>query len=206
MITSAPFHDGVKISCGLSLTPPLGERMQYMEQVHGDKVIVIDHYDPDHLPQADAMVTMLSGITLCTRVADCGNLYVYDPVAHLIGVAHSGRRGTRLNIVGKMIETMTSLGSQASDIHLRTWPAICGRCYTFWPEVIDLFDATYYHLGDDGQYRLDLPAIRHDQALDAWILSDHFVSCDICTYEDSQCYSYRRNQTSQRMIGSIRLQ
>lgn len=205
MIASAPFHDGLTISCGLSLTPPVGEQIQYMQQVHGDRVVIIDHADSFE-PQADAMVTFLTGITLCVRVADCGNLYAYDPVAQLIGVAHSGWRGTKLNIIGKMIETMMDLWSQASDIRLRAWPAICGRCYTFWPEVVDLFDATYYHLGDDGQQRLDLPAIRRDQALAAWVLSEHYISSPLCSYEDPQCYSYRRNQTSQRMIGSIRLQ
>ena len=205
MIASAPFHDNLNISCGLSLTVPLGEEVQYMKQVHGDRVVIIDHADSFE-PQADAMVTFLTDITLCVRVADCGNLYAYDPVAQLIGIAHSGWRGTRFNILGKMIETMRDFGSQASDIHIRSWPAICGQCYSFWPEIVDLFDAMYYHLGDDGQQRLDLSAIRHDQALDAWILSEHYSSSPLCSYEDPQCYSYRRNQTSQRMIGSIRLQ
>ena len=108
MIASAPFHDGLTISCGLSLTAPLGEELQYIQQVHGDRVVIIDHADSFE-PQADAMVTFLTGITLCVRVADCGNLYAYDPVAQLIGVAHSGWRGTRLNILGKMLETMRDL-------------------------------------------------------------------------------------------------
>ncbi|MBP7885120.1 polyphenol oxidase family protein [Patescibacteria group bacterium] len=120
MIASTPFHENLTISCRLSLTPPPEEQLQYMNQVHGDRVVIIDHYDPDHLPQADAMVTSLYGITLCVRVADCGNLYAYDPVAQLIGVAHSGWRGTQQNILGKMIDTMTSLGSQASAIRLRS--------------------------------------------------------------------------------------
>lgn len=201
-------YDGLdlSISCGLSLTPPLGEKLQYMRQSHGDMVAIIDHYDPDYLPQVDGLVTRLREVTLCVQVADCGNLYAYDPVAQIIAIAHSGWRGTRLNIIGTMIETMRWLWSSPSDILIRSWPAICSKCYIFWPEVVDLFDERYCHLGDDGQYRLDLPALRHDQALNAWILSDHYSSSLVCSYEDKQCYSYRRNQTSQRMIGSICLQ
>ncbi len=55
------------------------------------------------------MVTTIKNIALQVRIADCGNIYAYDPIAQVIGVCHSGRQGTHKNIIANMIDTMKSL-------------------------------------------------------------------------------------------------
>ena len=73
-----------------------------MRQVHGNRVVVVTSQDQE-IGEADGMVTTLMNVRLETRVADCGNIYAYDPVEKVIGVCHSGWQGTHLNIIHNMI-------------------------------------------------------------------------------------------------------
>ena len=79
-----------------------------MKQVHGNRVVIVTSHDQD-IGEADGMVTSLKNLELQVRTSDCGNIYAYDPVAELIGLCHSGRQGTRLNIIENMISSMVSL-------------------------------------------------------------------------------------------------
>ncbi len=55
------------------------------------------------------MVTSLKNLELQVRVADCGNIYAYDPIGQVIGVCHSGRQGSRKNIINTMLQNMKYL-------------------------------------------------------------------------------------------------
>ena len=101
-----------------------------MKQVHGKRVVIV-HSQHQEIGEADGMVTVLKNIQLQVRTSDCGNVYAYDPVAEMIGLCHSGRQGTSLNIIENMISSMMSLGSQAKNIRIRTGPCIGGINYKF---------------------------------------------------------------------------
>jgi copper oxidase (laccase) domain-containing protein len=76
------------------------------QQPHGNGVACVREIPKGRIPDADALVTQLPGVTLAIRVADCGPVYFYDPVAKAIGLAHSGKKGTALNIAGATISAM----------------------------------------------------------------------------------------------------
>lgn len=79
-----------------------------MHQVHGDRVVMVT--DPhQEIGEADGMVTIVKNVVLSVCVADCGNIYAYDPIAYTIGICHSGWRSTHLNIVSKMIQSLQKL-------------------------------------------------------------------------------------------------
>ena len=76
-----------------------------MTQVHSNRVVVVtDLYQ--EIGDADGMVTHLQNLKLQVRIADCGNIYAYDPLEKVIGICHSGWQGTRLNIIHNMISEM----------------------------------------------------------------------------------------------------
>jgi len=64
--------------------------MQFMDQVHGNRVAVIEKVT-DLAPTADALVTGISGITLAVMVADCIPLLLTSKQA--VSAVHVGRRG-----------------------------------------------------------------------------------------------------------------
>ncbi len=161
-----------------------------MTQVHSDRVVIITA--PDQIVwEADGMVTSLKNLELQVRVADCGNIYAYDPIGQVIGVCHSGRQGSRKNIINTMLQNMKSLWSHIQDIVARTWPCISWKNYQFWPEVKDLFDEKYYTLQWESYY-LDLPKLHRDQLISSGILAEHIIQSDICTFDTLTLPSYRR--------------
>jgi len=95
------------------------------EQVHGNKVAVFEGGAPLVAAGADGVVTNEKNAVLGIYVADCCAVYLADPVAHVIGLAHSGRKGTELGIATAAIETMrTRFGSNPRDIIALLGPCI----------------------------------------------------------------------------------
>lgn len=79
-----------------------------MIQTHSNRVVIVTDKN-QIIGEADGMVTSLKNLELQVRVADCGNIYAYDPLASVIGVCHSGWKGAQGNITSRMIEAMKSL-------------------------------------------------------------------------------------------------
>ncbi len=175
-----------------------------MTQVHGNRVVTVESIN-QYIGEADGMVTKLMNVELQVRVADCGNIYAYDPKSKIIGVCHTGWQGTRGNIIWNMITSMQNLWSNTQDIVVRTWPCITWKNYQFWPEVVDMFDVKYYSQMWESYY-LNLPNIHYDQLLHSGVHPDHIIQSDICTFDTEDLPSYRRNGSdSGRITGSIKM-
>lgn len=173
-----------------------------MTQTHSTRVVVVTDRT-QNIGEADGMVTSLKNLELHVRVADCGNIYAYDPIASIIGVCHSGWKGAQGNIIAHMITAMTSLWSQPEHIRIRMGPCISAQNYEFWPEVKDLFEWEYYKLRDE-KYYLNLPKLHHDQLIASWVQAEHIIQSDICTFDTLELHSYRRNgPNAGRITGSI---
>ena len=66
----------------------------------------------------DGLITNEKGLALVTFYADCVPLYFVDPVREVIGLAHSGWRGTVAGMGKKMVERMhAAFGCDPADIH-----------------------------------------------------------------------------------------
>lgn len=97
------------------------------EQVHGDRVAVIDEpVDSDRcFARCDGVITNQPEICLGIYVADCCAVYLVDPVRACIGLVHSGRKGTELGIVGRAISQLTEhFGSSPADLVVQLSPCI----------------------------------------------------------------------------------
>lgn len=95
------------------------------EQVHGNRVAVVRDLRIRYIPKVDALVTNLIDVPLVIRVADCGPIYLYDPVRRVVGLVHSGRKGTELNILAETVRVMNeSYGTEAADLTVLLGPCI----------------------------------------------------------------------------------
>jgi polyphenol oxidase len=95
------------------------------EQPHGAAVAVVSEATTQEYLGVDALATNLVGVTLLIRVADCGPVFFYDPVRRVIALAHSGKKGTALNIVGQTVNTLqTAWGVNPADLHVFLGPCI----------------------------------------------------------------------------------
>ena len=97
------------------------------EQVHGRDVAVIDQQvqsDQQHAA-VDGLITNQQGVVLGIYVADCGAVYIVDPVRRVIALVHSGKKGTELGIAAHAIELMSQrFGSRPADLIVQLSPCI----------------------------------------------------------------------------------
>ena len=112
------------------------EDMVFTHQTHTINVRVVTEADrgcgivkPRTYSDVDGLVTDIPGICLVTFYADCVPLYFVDPVKKVIGLSHSGWRGT-VGKIGKVtVETMCrEFKSRPEDILAAVGPSICQDC------------------------------------------------------------------------------
>ena len=105
-----------------------GRRFVTAEQVHGSAVAVIaggDVLADGAMPGVDGLVTDRADVCLGIYVADCGPLFLVDPVRRVLGLVHSGRKGTELHIAAAAVRTMTArFGCRPENIVAQLGPCI----------------------------------------------------------------------------------
>src|SRR4029453_1552574 len=99
------------------------------QKVHGSKIAVVDgcthHPVGREFPACDGIITNQSGIVLGVYVADCCAVYIVDPKTPAIGLVHSGRKGTELDIVTNAIGQMKNrFGSDPTNMLVQLSPCI----------------------------------------------------------------------------------
>ncbi len=162
-------------------------------------------FRPRH--KADAILTQQRGIALALSFADCVPIVFYDPVQHVIGIAHGGWRGTARAIVLATVEAMRSrFDSQPRNILASLAPSIGPCCYEVSEYVRALFlgEKQFDDIPADQRYReavrdsavftmrqrpdrpaptphLDLWETNRNQLLMAGLLPEHIELPEICT-------------------------
>jgi copper oxidase (laccase) domain-containing protein len=87
------------------------------EQVHGSGVAMVDAGSPAKSKAVDGLITADPQIVLGIYVADCCAIFLADPTRHVIGLVHSGKKGTEQNIVGVAIQKFrTEFHSEPRDL------------------------------------------------------------------------------------------
>jgi polyphenol oxidase len=109
-----------------TLLQRLGPRaLRVAQQIHGNEVAVVDRGSPEKTPGVDSLITNDPEVVLGIYVADCCAIYFVDPVRTVIGIAHSGRKGTEQNIAGMTLERMvTGFGSVPGDLVVQLSPCV----------------------------------------------------------------------------------
>jgi polyphenol oxidase len=95
------------------------------EQVHGNAVAVVLAGSPFKSAGVDAIVTRDRNVFLEIYVADCCAVFLVDSRRRAVGLAHSGRKGTALNVVGETLRRMSrEFGTNPSDVIAQLSPCI----------------------------------------------------------------------------------
>jgi len=128
------------------------DSMVVCHQVHGTHVAPITEADAGRgmrpgttsIDEADAMVTSAPGIILMVLSADCPPVYLYDPSRRVIGLAHSGWKGTVGRIAGSVVNTMVKdHGCEPRHIVAVVGPSIGPCCYNVGDSVIEAARASF---------------------------------------------------------------
>lgn len=111
-------------------------RVVSIRQVHGDRVLVHTGGWDGWLRsgEADGHLAIEKGTALTVGIADCVPVFIAHP-SGVVGLIHSGWRGTAARITAKAIDACDRHGIAAADLAVHLGPAICGRCYEVSADV-----------------------------------------------------------------------
>lgn len=171
---------------------------EFMNQTHGNTIVVVDGIS-EHEPNADGLVTAESGIALGVLVADCIPLLLWDE--HIIGAVHVGREGLLNGVALNAVKVMTSMG--ADRIQGILGPSICGKCYEVGGDIYDQVSTAFPAARSQtsrGTLSLDLPAALSRELLNVGV---KISRSPICTAENANFFSYRRDGLTGRQAGLI---
>jgi YfiH family protein len=110
-------------------------------QIHSAKVICVDAPRRQGFPyiKADALLTSNPEVTLFMRFADCVPIFLFDPFRKVVGLVHSGWKGTLKKIVQEAVFTMVQkYDSKPRNIRAGIGPSISFSQYPIGVEVADL--------------------------------------------------------------------
>ncbi|MDP3559543.1 MAG: peptidoglycan editing factor PgeF [Legionellaceae bacterium] len=172
----------------------------WLEQTHSTRCILLEStQDRD----ADAMVTRQLHQPLAILTADCLPILLCDNNGTEIAAIHAGWKGLVHGIIENTLQTMESAPST-----LLAWigPAICKHCYVTGAEVRDIFlknypDSHAYFTPYLHGYLADLAGIARMILRSLGISGIYFSN--ICTYEDLDYFSYRRQTQTGRFASCI---
>jgi purine-nucleoside/S-methyl-5'-thioadenosine phosphorylase / adenosine deaminase len=184
-------------------------RLGWMRQVHGTSVAYLPDSSAaggsaEDSPEADAAYTDSPAIALGVLGADCAPVLVADPVAGLVGAAHSGRPGLAAGVVPALVEAMTTAGAAAARMHAMIGPAICGQCYEVPAAMRD--EIAGLAPGSGCTTRAGTPGIDLRSGIRGQLTRlgvGRIADDDRCTAESDELYSYRRDGTTGRFAGLI---
>jgi hypothetical protein len=108
----------------------LGEdRIVWMNQVHGDRVAVVDGPAESAIENTDGLVTTTPRLALAVVTADCVPVLMADARAGVAAAVHAGRVGAQQGVVVRALEAMLAAGARTEDVSVLLGPAVSGRNY-----------------------------------------------------------------------------
>lgn len=151
------------------------------------------------IDNTDAMLTNQPDICLVVLTADCVPIILYDQKKKVIGVVHSGWKGTASKIVTKTIHLMfDEFISKPEDILVGIGPSIGPENYEVGMDVIKVIRKSFpkYELirkVSKEKGLLNLWEANFRQLISAGVSRSNIELARICTYQNSNMfYSYRK--------------
>lgn len=153
----------------------------------------------------DGFRTRNNRLSLMTFTADCPTIMVYEPNWQILGIAHSGWKGSCLNIAAELTKQMLSGCGEAATIST-AWAAVgpCAGvcCYEIKDDVAKQVESNAVDpiavlrreidSADDSKLYLNLPLMIAQQLEQCGIPPERIALPSQCTICDTRFYSYRR--------------
>lgn len=141
------------------------ESMFDSAQVHGSTTLTAKAprgYVDERL-EGDALLTDNPEVTLFMRFADCMPIFLFDATRRVVGLVHTGWRGTVGGTLSNALKTLLSYyGSRPKDILAAIGPGIGAHHYEVGKEVIEAVQRSFgVHADDllpqeDGKVKFDM--------------------------------------------------
>jgi len=190
----------------LSLLPS-GSDIQWLEQVHGNKVVTVNNHNISPYI-ADAAITTIPNIALAIMTADCLPILLSNIQGTEIAAIHGGWKPLANNIISNTVRNMLS---KPSDLIAWLGPCIGPESFEVGEEVKHAFTNLNEQLSSafiktkmEGKYLADLQAIARFLLIEQSV--NRCMTMPECTYQlREKYYSFRRDKLTGRMATVISL-
>ncbi|RLQ21426.1 peptidoglycan editing factor PgeF [Seongchinamella sediminis] len=186
---------------------PAGSVIQWLQQVHGKRVVRAGEGDCPEAgcPEADACWSDQPGMACAVMTADCLPVLLAAEDGQVVAAAHAGWRGL---LAGVLEATVAAMG--VDPMRLLAWlgPAIGPAAFAVGPEVREAFverdpvGSAFMPAAQPGKYLANLYQLARYRLAQAGVNRIH--GGDRCTYSEAdQFFSYRRDGKTGRMAAVI---
>tara|TARA_B100001250_G_C19502164_1_gene657857 strand:+ start:55 stop:723 length:669 start_codon:yes stop_codon:yes gene_type:complete len=170
-------------------------------QTHSNNVLFVDSKGAYN--NSDGLITTIeSNIFLQIQTADCVPIYMCDFEKGLIGLIHSGWKGTHNQIIKNAVNLFFERGSLDCNIQIFLGPSIQECCYEIKNDVAIFFADKYLTLKEEKIY-LNLQSKIIDDLLNLNIHAENIKKIQDCTFHNNNFYSYRRDKNSGRIYSIL---
>jgi YfiH family protein len=195
------------------LADRIGAPVQFLTQVHGTDVHVVDASGPRRPtpagpvgPRADAIVALGPDVAVGVLVADCAPVLLADPGSGVVAAVHAGRVGLLAGVVERSVEVMIGYGARPGSIRAVIGPAAGSCCYEV-PEPMRR-DAERRLPGIGGTTRDGTPSLDLAEGCRLALRGAGVGEPSVfhaCTIHDERFFSYRRTSVTGRFAGVVRM-
>lgn len=178
----------------------------WLNQTHGDRVIILDKNTLEDLPEADGSYTRTPEKVCAVLTADCLPVLLCDSKGQEVAALHAGWKGLLANILERGVACFSCA---PKEILVWLGPAIGPKAFEVGPEVYTAFVSAH---ADNQHAFIQSPKPGHFY-LDIYALAQGYLQRlgvtqiyggEYCTFTDARrFYSYRRDGKTGRMVTLI---
>lgn len=193
------------------------EKLVLSDQIHETRIYQVKEQDAGAGVidiGVDGLMTDVPGLPLMTFYADCVPLLFFDAKRRIIGMAHSGWKGTVARIGEVMLQRMReAYGTSPSDVLVAIGPSICQNCYEVDETLYEAFGkefggeaATSWFAPSerDGHYMLDLAEACRYTLVGAGVPRTQIAMPDLCTCCNPEfLFSHRASGGKRGNLGAV---
>ena len=176
--------------------------IQYMDQIHGKNLRFISSHSSKPIANTDALFSSSTNLALAVFSADCLPIALCKTDGSEFAVIHAGWKG----LVSGVVETSISSFTNSSNLSAWIGPSISKQNYEVGKDLYDAFMAKDKNSILNFSKRDSYKFLFNLQGEAERILKKYKINVqtsDICTYNSSSLYSYRKEETENRIVTII---
>jgi len=170
-----------------------------MEQIHSTNLKIVKK-ETTIYSNTDGIFSNNKNYCLKVRTADCLPIFFIHQNDKIFGAIHAGWKGLKKNIIADSGKLLKNYVEDLSEMIVFIGPSISQKNYEVKKEFIDYFGNEFIEDVDKKLF-CNLKDIAKSQLNKIGITK--VIDSNQCTYENENYHSFRRNNTSKRMVGII---
>ena len=170
-----------------------------MEQTHSTNLKMVEKGTMIY-SNTDGIFSNNKNYSLKVKTADCLPIFFIHKNDKIFGAMHAGWKGLKNDIIADSAKLLKNYVKDLSEMIVFIGPSISQKNYEVKNDFIDYFGNEFIENVDNKLF-CNLKDIAKSQLNKIGITK--VIDSNQCTYENENYHSFRRNNTSQRMVGII---